>query len=93
MYAMKRGMQGPAPGGPITRWHWHRVCARAEQRGVKPLPDGSCPPGSSLREGSEMLHVWFTNDLRSAFAIHAPEPELCSAGLLPADYCRTLAGR
>jgi hypothetical protein len=35
-----------------------------------------------------MLHVWFTRDLRSAFAIHAPEPELCHAGLLPAARCR-----
>jgi len=35
-----------------------------------------------------MLHIWFTRDLRSAYAVHAPEPELCVAGLLPSDYCR-----
>ena len=34
-----------------------------------------------------MLHLWFTRDLRSAFAIHAPEPELCVAGLLPPGRC------
>lgn len=34
-----------------------------------------------------MLHVWFTRDLRSAFAIRAPVPELCAAGLLPRAYC------
>jgi hypothetical protein len=39
---------------------------------------------------SEMLHVWFTRDLRSAFAIRAPEPELCTAGLLPHSYCKRL---
>jgi hypothetical protein len=34
-----------------------------------------------------MMHIWFTRDLRSAFAIHAPEPELCAAALLPSAYC------
>ena len=34
-----------------------------------------------------MMHVWFTRDLRSAFAIHAPWPELCAARLLPAKTC------
>jgi len=30
-----------------------------------------------------MMHVWFTRDLRSADAIHAPWPELCAARFLP----------
>jgi hypothetical protein len=34
-----------------------------------------------------MMHVWFTRDLRSAYAIHAPWPELCAAHLLPAATC------
>ncbi len=38
-----------------------------------------------------MLHVWFTHDLRSAFAVHAPVPELCRDGLLGAAACA--AGR
>jgi hypothetical protein len=90
MFSMPRGVQGPDPGGAITRWHRHHVCARGAKRGLKPLADGSCPPGTRLREGSEMMHIWFTGDLRSAFAIHAPEPELCSAGRLPAGYCAHL---
>jgi len=93
MYSLKRGEQGPSPGGPITRWHSHLVCTVGEQRGVKPPDDGSCPPGARLRQGSEMLHVWFTGDLRSAFAVSAPEPELCKAGLLPGGYCRNLDGK
>jgi hypothetical protein len=88
MFALPRGMRGPTPGGPITRWHTHWVCARGDRRGVAPRRDGSCPHGSKGRRGSEMLHLWFTRDLRSAYAIHAPEPELCSAGLLPRSYCR-----
>jgi hypothetical protein len=87
MFSMPRGIHGPTPAGPIARWHFHRVCARGNRRGLKPLGDGTCPRGETLREGSEMLHVWFTRDLRSAYAIHAPEPELCAAGLLPPGYC------
>jgi hypothetical protein len=87
MFSMPRGVHGPSPAGSITRWHFHRVCTRGNLRGLTPLADGSCPRGETLREGSEMLHVWFTEDLRSAYAIHAPEPELCDARLLPATYC------
>lgn len=87
MFAMPRGVRGPTPGGPITRWHWHQVCAASNRRGLAPRPDGSCPPGTRRRNGSEMMHLWFTGDLRSAFAIHAPVPELCSAGLLPHGRC------
>jgi hypothetical protein len=87
MFSMRRGMRGPSPGGPITRWHWHLVCADGRRRGQAPRRNGSCPRGSTLRAGSEMMHVWFTGDLRSAFAIHAPVPELCRARLLPAVRC------
>lgn len=82
MFSVPRGVLGRTPGGPITRWHTHRVCARGEQRGLAPRRDGSCPPGSRARQGSEMLHFWLTRDLRSAFAIHAPKPELCRDRLL-----------
>ena len=88
MFSMPRGMRGPTPGGPITRWHAHLVCARGDARGVTPRRDGSCPPGTRKRLGSEMMHVWFTRDLRSSYAIHAPVPELCAAGYLPARHCR-----
>ena len=91
MFSMPRGEHGPTPGGPITRWHMHSVCARGSERGRTPRRDGSCPPGTARRVGNEMLHVWFTKDLRSAFAIHAPEPELCAAGLLPGFHCRKAA--
>jgi hypothetical protein len=88
MFSMRRGLPGSTPGGPLTRWHSHLVCVREDKRGLKPRADGSCPAGATRRQGSEMMHVWFTRDLRSAFAIQAPEPELCRAGLLPAATCR-----
>ena len=87
MFSMPRGKHGRTPGGPITRWHWHRVCAKPGQRGLTPGPDGKCPRGATMRNGSEMMHIWFTRDLRSNFAIHAPVPELCRDGLLPAEKC------
>jgi hypothetical protein len=89
MWSTRRGERGPTPAGPIMRWHSHVICSDGVRRGLKPPASGRCPPGTQLRQGrSEMLHVWFTNDLRSAFAIRAPEPELCAAGLLPGDRCR-----
>jgi hypothetical protein len=88
MFSMPRGLRGPTPGGPITRWHTHRVCARGNERGLTPRRDGTCPPGTRSRQGSEMMHVWFTRDLRSTFAIHAPTPELCRARLIPRSHCR-----
>lgn len=94
MWSMRDGERGPNPGGPITRWHTHVVCGAPGRRGLKPPPSGDCPPGTKLMQGnSEMFHVWFTSDLRSAFAIRAPQPELCAAGLLPLGYCRNLAKR
>ena len=33
------------------------------------------------------MHIWFTRDLRSAFAIHTSQAELCIAHLLVATYC------
>jgi hypothetical protein len=92
MFSVPRGVEGPAPGGPLTRWHSHLVCARGERRGLKPRADGNCPRGAFLRQGSEMLHVWLTDDLRSSYAIHAPQPELCGRGLLPAAACEGSIG-
>jgi len=89
MWSTRDGERGPTPAGPILRWHSHIVCKRPGKRGLKPPPGGECPAGARLMQGtSEMLHVWFTRDIRSAFAISAPRPELCSAGLLRAPACR-----
>jgi hypothetical protein len=88
MWSTRDGDVGPTPAGPIMRWHSHVVCKEGNKRGLKPPASGSCPPGSQLQQGaSEMLHVWFTKDLRSAFAISAPQPELCRDGYLPRSSC------
>jgi hypothetical protein len=87
MISMPRWLRGPAVGGPIRRWHDHLLCAACGERGLAPRPDGSCPAGAKLGVGSEMMHVWFTRDPRTVYAIHAPWPELCAARLLPAATC------
>ena len=88
MWSTRDGEVGPTPAGPIMRWHSHVVCKEGTKRGLKPLSGNRCPAGSRLTQGaSEMLHVWFTNDLRSAFAMTAPRPELCASGLLPRAAC------
>ncbi len=92
MFSVPRGVLGPTPAGPIGRWHSHLVCVRGGKRGHAP-PASGCPTGSKLTQGSEMLHVWLTSDLRSAFAVHAPVPELCRDGLLTPKACRAGANR
>jgi len=73
MYTAARGSRGPAPGGPITRWHDHESC-RDPATGAKlgrPV-DGACPEGQVYRRSGEMMHVWFTGDLATAYARRAP---------------------
>lgn len=91
MFSVPRGVRGANPGGPITRWHTHRVCADGGERGLAPRPDGTCPRATKSRYGSEMLHLWFTRDLRSSYAVHAPVCDLGAAGLLPRTLCRSTA--
>ncbi|WP_411277783.1 hypothetical protein [Gaiella sp.] len=93
MFSVARGVLGPTPGGPLTRWHSHIVCVNGIKRGLTPRPDGTCPEGARKAQGSEMLHLWFTQDVRSAFAVHAPVPELCRDGLLTKKACHAGAHR
>jgi len=93
MFSMPRGKQGPTPIGPVGRWHSHVICVQGTKRGLAPPGPGGCPKGQRIVQGSEMLHLWFTKDLRSAYAVHAPVPELCRDGLLRAATCRSGAGR
>jgi hypothetical protein len=41
--------------------------------------DGACPEGQVFRRTGEMMHVWFTGDLASAFARRAPLAALRTA--------------
>jgi hypothetical protein len=80
MYAAARGEPGPTVGGPITRWHNHESCRDPATRAKLGRPvDGACPEGQVHRRSGEMMHVWFTDDLATAFARRAPLAALRSA--------------
>jgi hypothetical protein len=80
MYTAARGAEGPTVGGPITRWHDHESCRDPATRAKLGRPvDGACPEGQVHRKSGEMMHVWFTDDLATAFARRAPLAALRSA--------------
>jgi len=74
------GMTGMAGTKGLTPGDLHSVLRLSEHSG--------CPRGTQLHLGRiEMMHVWFTHDLRSAFGARPPAPELCKLGLIPARDC------
>jgi hypothetical protein len=80
MYTAPRGAHGPTVGGPITRWHDHESCRDPATQAKLGRPvDGACPQGQVYRRSVEMMHVWFTDDLATAFARRAPLAALRSA--------------
>jgi hypothetical protein len=80
MYTAPRGTLGPTVGGPITRWHTHESCRDPDTRAKVGRPvDGACPQGQGYRRSGEMMHVWFTDDLATAFARRAPLAALRAA--------------
>ena len=80
MYTAPRGAHGPTVGGPITRWHVHESCRDPGTRAKLGRPvDGACPQGQVYRRSVEMMHVWFTDDLATAFARRAPLAALRAA--------------
>jgi hypothetical protein len=78
LYIAPPGRHGPTPGGPITSWHSHAGCVDPATGRRQPLPKraGACPDGLELRDGPEMMHVWFTDRLETAFARRAPAQAL-----------------
>ena len=69
MYTAARGVPGPTVAGPIVRWHDHESCRDPVTRAKLGRPvDTTCPEGQAYRRSGEMLHVWFTDDLATAFA-------------------------
>ena len=80
MYTAARGEAGPAVGRPITRWHDHESCRDPATRAKLGRPvNGACPDGQAYRRSGEMMHVWFTDDLATAFARRAPLTALRAA--------------
>jgi hypothetical protein len=70
VYVMERaGEPGPAPGGPITRWHAHNLCVSLMPPGVGIVtPYGGCPALSLTGTIPEMMHVWVVKNPAGPFA-------------------------
>lgn len=84
MFRASSARRPPEPGGPITRWHAHYRCAAPDRHDPRQMPHPPCGPGRVAHYGaSVMLHVWFTGDLATAFAVDAPI-EALTRSLIPA---------
>jgi hypothetical protein len=70
VFVMERaGEPGPAPGGPITRWHAHNLCVSLMPPGVGIVtPYGGCPALSLTGTIPEMMHVWVVKNPAGLFA-------------------------
>jgi hypothetical protein len=75
VYIADGGVPGPTIGGPITRWHGHRTCLDPSTDLTARPSGAACPPGQVEVRSNEMMHVWFTDDLSSAFAETVPLEE------------------
>jgi hypothetical protein len=80
LYAVPKGTAVPDVAGPLTRWHSHQACVDPAARKKLSKPqDGRCPQGQQLRESGQMMHVWFTDDLATAYARRPPAEALRSS--------------
>lgn len=80
LYVVPKGTAPPDVAGPITRWHSHQACWDPNsRRKLSQAEDGHCPPGQQLRESGQMMHVWFTGDLATAYARRPPAEALRSS--------------
>lgn len=64
VYVMEvAGRPGPAPGGPVTRWHAHNLCLSVVPPGIGIVsPYGACPAFSVNVTSTEMMHVWVVDN-------------------------------
>jgi len=65
----RAGDAGPAPGGPITRWHAHNICITLVPPGFGIVtPFGTCPALAVNMTVPEMMHVWVVDNPQGPFA-------------------------
>ncbi len=64
---------GPAPGGPLTRWHAHNICLTVLPPGISVVDSfGGCPTGGLTVTSAQMMHVWVVDEPGGPFADSAP---------------------
>jgi hypothetical protein len=75
VYTMPRaGQAGPAPGGPLTRWHSHNACVSLLPPGFSVVDAyGGCPAFSVQVTIPVMMHVWVVDNPGGPYADHVPD--------------------
>jgi hypothetical protein len=70
----------PRMHNPLLRWHAHYRCGPRMPGHPRQLPLEHCPKGTVAHYGmTQMLHVWFTGDLMTAYAVDPPITALKTA--------------
>jgi hypothetical protein len=70
----------PLHHNPLLRWHAHYVCRHPMRGAPRQMPFEHCPKGEVARYGTtQMLHVWLTGDLETAYAMAPPLHALAAA--------------
>jgi hypothetical protein len=70
----------PLYRNPLLRWHAHYACVQPRRGAPRQMPSTYCPRGEVARYGeTQMLHVWFTGDLETAYAMAPPLSALAAA--------------
>jgi hypothetical protein len=75
VYTMPRaGQAGPAPGGPLTRWHAHNGCLSLLPPGFSVVDAyGGCPAFSVQVTLPVMMHVWVVDNPGGPYADQVPD--------------------
>jgi hypothetical protein len=75
VYTMPRaGEPGPAPGGPLTRWHAHNACLTLLPPGFSVVDAyGGCPAFSVAVTIPVMMHVWVVDNPGGPYAERVPD--------------------
>jgi hypothetical protein len=70
----------PRMHNPLLRWHAHYVCRAPVAGAPRQIRSAHCHDGTVARYGTtQMLHIWFTGDPMTAFALMPPFDALAAA--------------
>jgi hypothetical protein len=70
----------PQMDNPLLRWHAHYVCGRGVRGAPRQMRFEHCPSGQVAHYGTtQMLHVWLTGELMTAYAMAPPIDALAAA--------------
>jgi len=70
----------PYAGNPLMHWHVHHVCRSRVRGHPRQMRSARCPDGQVAHYGvTQMLHLWLTDELMTAYAMKPPYDALADA--------------